>query len=171
MKDKVLSSLDLDSLSFRETPGPDDCLSVRKIIESTGFFNNEEIEVAVELVQERLTKGASSGYYFLFSEKAGEVIGYTCFGPIPCTQASFDLYWIGVREGFRSLGLGKELLAGSERIIAGLGGKRIYIETSSRTQYRPTRMFYQRCGYSEEAILKDFYAPGDHKVIYVKIIG
>ena len=42
------------------------------------------------------------------------------------------------------------------------------IETSARELYRPTQRFYERCGYEAEARLKDFYAPGDSKIIYVK---
>jgi RimJ/RimL family protein N-acetyltransferase len=34
--------------------------------------------------------------------------------------------------------------------------------------YNRTRRFYERCGYREEATLREFYSPGDDKVIYVK---
>ena len=46
------------------------------------------------------------------------------------------------------------------------GGRRVYVETSGRAQYEPTRRFYEACGYAREAVLTDFYAPGDDKVIY-----
>ena len=68
----------------------------------------------------------------------------------------------------RRRGIGKALLQMSEEIIS-KGGQRIYVETSSRAQYEPTRKFYRSCGYQEEAMLSDFYAPGDDKVIYVKV--
>jgi hypothetical protein len=51
-----------------------------------------------------------------------------------------------------------------------MGGKRIYVETSSREQYRPTRSFYSCCGYCKEATLEDFYSSGDHKVIYLRML-
>ena len=41
---------------------------------------------------------------------------------------------------------------------------------SNRHHYLPTRGFYLRCGYRQEALLKDFYAPGDDKVIYIKLL-
>ena len=40
-----------------------------------------------------------------------------------------------------------------------------------RPPYAPTRGFYLRCGYYQAALLKDFYAPGDDKVIYAKDVG
>jgi hypothetical protein len=46
----------------------------------------------------------------------------------------------------------------------------VYIETSSRPPYAPTRAFYERCGYELEVVLKEFYGPGDGKAIYVKAV-
>ncbi|HPP53789.1 MAG TPA: GNAT family N-acetyltransferase, partial [Thermoguttaceae bacterium] len=156
---------------FRDQPRPEDRQAVREIVRSTGFFNPAEIEVADELVRERLQAGPASGYYFLFLEHQGQVIGYGCYGPIAATAGSFDLYWIAVHRQRQGRGLGRAILQECERRIQQAGGQRIYIETSGRAQYEPTRQFYQRCGYQCEARLKDFYAPGDDKLIYVKLLG
>ena len=162
--------MDLKSVLFRETPVHTDTERVKEIIESSGFFSPQEIEVARELVQERLAKGVSSGYFFLFAEAEGRVVGYACYGPIPCTVQSFDLYWIAVEQSLRGTGLGRELLQRSEQAMALAGGSRIYVETSSRELYGSTRGFYEACGYGKAAVLEDFYAPGDDKVIYLKIL-
>ncbi len=159
-------------VSFRDQARPADGAAVRRILESTGFFYEHETAVAVELVDERLAKGEASGYHFLFAEDAGgNVLGYTCFGPIACTVGSFDLFWIAVHNDCRGQGLGQRLLRETERRTAGMGGRRIYIETSGRDQYEPTRAFYRRCGYVQEAVLAEFYGPGDDKTIYVKALG
>jgi D-alanine-D-alanine ligase len=158
------------SLSYRTEVRPEDRQAVRDILGSTGFFYAEEIEVAVELVDERLRRGEASGYLFEFAELGGEVAGYTCYGPIACTRASYDLYWIGVRQDQRRAGLGRRLLSRAEGQIRRRGGQRVYVETSSRTQYEPTRRFYLACGYRQEAQLEDFYAPGDGKVIFLKVL-
>lgn len=156
------------SVRLRRDVRPDDPGRVRDITESTGFFFPEEVGTAVELVEERLAKGEASGYSFVFADEEDRTVGYACFGPIACTKASFDLYWIAVRSGVRGKGLGKLLLEESERLIRAAGGRRIYVETSSRPLYEPTRAFYLARGYREEARLAEFYGPGDAKVIYVK---
>ena len=158
-------------ITYREDVMPDDCERVRHIVASTGFFSEAEMAIAVELVQERLTKGLSSGYEFIFAEQHGAVVGYTCFGPITGTAASYTVYWIAVHQKMQGDGLGKALLGKTEALITARGGQRIYIETASREQYEPTRTFYQQCGYRQEALLEEFYAPGDGKVIYVKVVG
>ncbi len=159
-----------DPLSFRLKAVPHDRETVRDIVESTGYFSPAEIEVAVELVNERLGKGPASGYEFVFAETAACTLGYTCFGPIPATQGSFDLYWIAVRRHCRRQGLGSALLTKTEELVRHAGGRRLYADTSGCAQYASTRAFYQAMGYHEEAILRDFFAPDDDKVIFVKVL-
>jgi D-alanine-D-alanine ligase len=155
---------------FRTSVHPADAGAVRDIVTSSGFFSAAEIDVAVELVEEHLSKGETSGYLFLFAEEDGRTIGYACYGPIACTTASYDLYWIAVHADHRGHGLGRRLAAEVERLIAARGGARVYAETSSRPQYQPTRAFYERCGYARDAEMEDFYAPGDGKVVYVRVL-
>jgi hypothetical protein len=44
----------------------------------------------------------------------------------------------------------------------------VVIETSTKPNYNKTRQFYVLQGYSEIALIPDFYAIGDGKVIIVK---
>lgn len=148
-----------------------DIETVRDIVAATGYFSPSEIDVAVELVQDNLVKGAAeSGYYFLFAEHESRTIGYLCYGPIPCTISSYNLYWIAVHPDYQGRGLGKALMREAERLIRAAGGTRIYIDTSYKAQYEDTRAFYLSLGYELDALLKDFYSPGDDKVIYRKLL-
>lgn len=157
-------------MQFRHEPQPSDRETIRRLTDSTGVFSPVEIDIAVELVDERLAKGPPSGYEFVFAEEAGRVVGYTCYGPIALTAGSYDLFWITVDKATHGKGIGRRLLEESERLIHLAGGQRVYIETSGRAVYEPTRGFYLRCGYTLEAQLKDFYAPDDDKCIYVKAL-
>ncbi len=158
----------LHGVIFRDTIVPEDGRRVRRLVEVTGFFHPDEVAVAEELVVEGLEKGDASGYHFVMADHYGRLAGYACFGPIPCTAASYDLYWIAVHPDFQGRGLGRRLLTESERRIKAAGGSRIYVDTSQRVQYASTRAFYERCGYRLETVLKDFYAVGDGKAIYCK---
>lgn len=158
-------------MNFRREVDAADGEAVRRIVDGTGFFYPDEVDMAVELVQARLETGEASGYLFLFGEDdAGRVAGYTCYGPIACTRGSYDLYWIAVDKTLQQQGIGRRLLAETEQAVRARGGRRIYIETSGRELYQPTQRFYERCGYVAEAHLADFYAPGDGKIIYVKAL-
>ncbi len=141
------------------------------LLAATGFFNDEELTVALELVDDRLANGDASHYRFLVAERGGAVLGYACWGPIPGTAAAVDLYWIAVDPAAQGSGVGRRLLAAAEDAVAAEGRTRVYIETASRAQYAPTRAFYLACGYVIAAELPDFYAPGDGKVVFLKVLG
>ena len=158
-------------LELRYDVRPDDRETVRRLVASTGVFSPVEIDVAVELADDRLKRGRQSDYHFVFADLHGRTVGYTCYGPIALTAASFDLYWIAVDKAMHGRRVGRVLLERTEELIRAAGGLQVYIETSNRHHYTPTRGFYLRCGYQQEALLKDFYAPGDDKVIYVKGLG
>jgi acetoin utilization deacetylase AcuC-like enzyme/GNAT superfamily N-acetyltransferase len=153
---------------IRHPVEPQDPQRVRRLVESTGFFSRAEAGVAEELLFERIAKGPASGYYFVFVELDGRLVGYTCYGPVPMTAGSFDLYWIVVSPDFQGRGFGRMLVLETERLIRQAGGSRVFVETSSRNSYAGTRAFYQRLGYGQESRLADFYAPGEAKIIYLK---
>jgi len=158
-------------MKWRVSLKESDAAAVSMLVEKTGFFSAQEQGVAVELVEETLLRGKASGYEFVLVDdpaRPGELLAYTCFGPIPATKSSFDLYWIAVAPGHQGQGLGAELICESERLARAGGAAQMYADTSGREQYTPTRAFYERIGYSRAAVLKDFFAPGDDKVIYVK---
>jgi ribosomal protein S18 acetylase RimI-like enzyme len=156
------------NISFRNKVNQEDVKSVETIIRSSGFFREDEVAIACELVEERLKKGIQSGYEFLFAETAGITVAFTCFGMIPCSLVSYDLYWIATSQEYRNKGIGKKILAETEEIVKQAGGRAIYIETSSKPDYEPTRVFYRLNGYKVMAELKDYYDVGDNKLIYAK---
>lgn len=142
---------------------------IKDILVSTEFFYDFEVATAVELGEETLAKGDASGYQFIFLEDEDfKPYAFGIYGSIACTKNRYDLYWLGVLQSKRGKGTGSTLMKACEDAIAAQGGKIVYIETSARDQYLPTREFYVKRDYFIEAILNDFYDDGDGKVIYSK---
>jgi GNAT superfamily N-acetyltransferase len=158
------------NISFRTEPEKRDILRVMEIVESTKFFYDHEVEVAVELVTERLSLGESTGYYFVFAEIDGVTAAYSCYGPISMSKTSFDLYWIATHNDFRGKGIGKKLLEETCLQAKKMGCSIIIAETSGLEHYSPTRAFYLNNNFELEARLKDFYDIGDDKLFYTKKI-
>jgi D-alanine-D-alanine ligase len=160
----------IQEIKLRYEVLPSDPEAIRRLTASTGFFYPYEVDVAEELVLDRLSKGNKSDYSFVFAEQDGQVVGYTCFGPIACTSSSFDFYWIAVDPDQQGKGLGQLLLNETERLIKKAKGERIYVETSQRPLYDSTRSFYEKNGYLAESVLKNFYGPNDGKITYSKAL-
>ena len=145
-------------MNFRTVLKKSDIPCIKEILESTGFFYKAEIDIALELVHENISKGEEkSGYFFILAEESDKPAAFSCFGPIPGTESSYDLYWIAVEKSQRGKGIGQILMDKSRENIRQRGGVNIWIETSSRPLYEPTRQFYIRYGCEKAGELSDFY--------------
>ena len=164
--------MNLQGITFRQNVVPDDIERIKKLSLSTGMFRYDEVKVAIDLVLDHLVRKEYSGYFFIIAEKGkDETVGFTCFGPIACTQGRFDLYWIVVHPQYQRKGIGSLLLKMSEQNMSSMGAKRVYIETSSRENYSSTRLFYEQQGYTIASEVEGFYSDNDDKIIFVKSIA
>ncbi|MBI4420098.1 MAG: GNAT family N-acetyltransferase [Gemmatimonadetes bacterium] len=151
-----------------QAPGPEHRDRVQEIVESTRVFRGEEIEIALEVFESAVeAPGMDYTSVGAFDEE-GQLLGFACYGPTPCTVGTWDLYWIAVDPAAHRQGVGRKLLEVVERNIGAEGGRLVVAETSSRADYDPTRAFYQATGYAVAARVADFYAPKDDLVVYTK---
>lgn len=148
---------------------PADREGILCILKRTDMFTASEIDVAMELIDIFLNNSAQKDYVICIAENgSSKLAGYVCYGPTPATEGTFDLYWIAVDPEMQGKGIGKKLLVFAEEQIAASKGRQVIIETSSRAKYMPTRDFYLKNDYSLEARIRDFYAIGDDRMIFVK---
>ncbi|MDH7486785.1 MAG: GNAT family N-acetyltransferase [Anaerolineae bacterium] len=147
-----------------ERDGP----AIGNLTAAAGVFKPVEIACVEELWNAYRQQGEASGYVFLVYREGERVLGYACFGPHPLTEGTFDLYWIAVDPETRGQGIARALMERVEDEVRQRGGRLLVVETSSTPDYVPARRFYESCGYGQEALIHDFYAPGDDLVIYTR---
>jgi ribosomal protein S18 acetylase RimI-like enzyme len=149
-----------------------DRAAVLALIEATGFFRPDEIQVAEELIDVYLDEPGQGDYGVVVVEDGrGVVAGYMTYGPTPLTLGTFDLYWMAVDPKAQGRGHGRALVEWLEDYVRRAEGRLLVIETSSTAKYEPTRRFYLGLKYTEVARIPDFYGPGDDRVIYTKRLG
>jgi GNAT superfamily N-acetyltransferase len=141
------------------------------ILRTTRVFSEDEIAVALELIDAVLDHPDQRDYIIFVHEEGGAVKGYYCIGPTPATASTYDLYWIAVDPANHGKGVGTALNNHLEALVRSRGGRLIMVETSSRRDYDPTRTFYQRRGYQELARVRDYYRPADDLVIFGKYLS
>jgi len=110
-------------------------------------------------------------YEFVGAFDGDTLQGYACFGATPSTDRTYDLYWIAVHPDAQRGGVGAALMSELEHQLEQRRSRLLVIETSSRDDYQPTRRFYHKRGYEESARLRDFYAPGDDRVVLTKRVS
>ncbi len=158
------------SLTVRK-PRETDRAALRALVESTGVFTPGEVETAIELFDASLVPGQPAGYHCLMLEDSGALVGYACFGEVPLTQGTYDLYWIAVSSARQRRGLGRATLLAVLDAVRARGGRKLVAETSDKPGYGATNAFYRATGFEEQGRLPDFYRLGDTKVIYVKDVA
>jgi ribosomal protein S18 acetylase RimI-like enzyme len=152
---------------------PNDRARVAELLVSTAVFSPDEIEVALQLFDATVEGEGSAGaddaqvpdYEFTGAFDGERLLGYACIGPTPATEGTFDLYWLAVDPAVQGKGIGRTLVQDVERQLRERGARMLLVETSSRPDYSNTRAFYARCGYTEAARIKDFYAPADDRIM------
>lgn len=156
-------------MEFRSVLKQTDTSYLKEILDSAGFFYDYEVDIAIELAQENIDKGEEkSGYIFLIVEENGTPVAFACYGKNPGTIDSYDLYWIAVHKNQRGNGIGKIIMKKVEEHVKQLKGKKLWIETSSRELYNPTREFYLKTDCELVAELPDYYGDGDSKCVFLK---
>ena len=155
-------------MSIRELrPGDIDRLTV--ILKATEVFTAEEIAIAVELMTAVVTDPLQKDYViFVAADGDDTAVGYTCIGPTPATEGTYDLYWIAVDPRRYGLGDAAALLRTAEEFVQARSGALMIVETSSTRKYDRTRGFYLKYGYAELARIRQYYRPGDDLIVYGK---
>jgi ribosomal protein S18 acetylase RimI-like enzyme len=143
---------------------------IRVLLEETGVFTADEIDIALELIDAVLDNPGQKDYVIFAYESGGAVLGYYCIGPAPATQGTFDLYWIAVAPAAHGRGIGGALDAHAGDLVRSRGGRLMIAETSSQPRYEATRRFYIHHGYREVARIPGYYRPDDDLVVYGKYL-
>ena len=159
----------INGITYRNFLFESDKRVLLTLVEQTGYFYPCEIDVVGELIQLYLDQGEESGYQFIIAEEDTIPLGFSCYGKNPCTKFVFDLYWLVVSKTEQNKGIGKALLAQTEKHVIQQGGRSLYVETSGRKLYENTRAFYEKSEYIHLVTFDDFYAQDDAKCVYRKL--
>ncbi len=154
-------------LRIRPMTGKDKAALMR-ILRAISEFLPAEVVVAEEVLDAYLADGQASGYHVMVAETGSSVVGYVCYGPVPLTEGTWDMYWLAVAPEQQGQGIGSALLACAEEGARAASGRLALIETSSKPEYEKTRRFHCSHGYEVVCRIADFYAPNDDKMVFQK---
>jgi GNAT superfamily N-acetyltransferase len=144
---------------------------IERLLRATSVFSEEEIVIAIELIEIYLNDAQQKDYeLYTYLNEAAAVTGYVCIGPTPATQGTYDLYWIAVVPEEHGKGVGSKLLQFVEDHLKAKGGRLLIAETSSTPKYEKTCAFYAGKGFVQQARIREYYRPGDDLIIYGKYL-
>jgi GNAT superfamily N-acetyltransferase len=107
-------------------------------------------------------------HHWLVASVDEEVVGFAYAEPERMAEGTFNLLAIAVEPIRQGQGIGKSLVSSLEDELRIISGRVLIVETSSLAEYAGTRKFYVEQAFAQEARMRDFYAEGEHKVVFWK---
>ena len=140
---------------------------MQRVLDETGLFPSEMLP---DLLAPLFSGGACSDVW-LTCESEGEAIGFCYASPEELAEGTWNMLAIAVHPAAQNNGFGEALVAELEARLRKIGGRILIADTSGTPEYGKTREFYRKNGYSEEARIRDFWGPGDDKVVFWKSLS
>ena len=142
---------------------PQDIPALKTVIEANGLFPPDMLD------------GMISGYFssasigeFWFTYKDPEPVAIAYCAPEKMTEGTWNLYLIAVHPDYQGRGVGTAMMKHIEQVLTDRGERILLVETSGLAGFAKTREFYHKCGYAEEARIREFYQAGEDKIIFRK---
>ena len=149
----------------------DDIDAIRSLAINNGMFEPDSMGDFDEMMSGYLDDSLADHAWVVAEDGTGQVVGAAYYAPEPFADRLWNLYFLAVRPGQHRDGSGTALISHVEQTLRQLGETRariLIVETSSLDAYAQARAFYRKHDYDEEARIRDFYGPGDNKVVFWK---
>ncbi|MEN3044610.1 MAG: GNAT family N-acetyltransferase [Candidatus Hydrothermales bacterium] len=137
---------------------------VEEIVNKTEEFLERDRKTCL-YVFDGIERGEYEGLGIFEDER---LIGFIFFSENLLADSVIELLWIAVDPEFYGKGVAQILWEEFFREVKVRNARLIVLETQAR--HKRARSFYRKMGFEREAEIKDFYAEGESKEIWVKRI-
>jgi ribosomal protein S18 acetylase RimI-like enzyme len=149
-KIRAVTSADIDGL--------------KKVADSSGLFPSEYLE---EMISNYFNNPDTQEIWFTYIDNSKQVaIGYCV--PEKLTNGTYNLLAIGVSQDSQRNGVATEMMNYVEQELKQKDGRLLIVETSSEDAQIGARKFYEKIGYTQMAVIKDFWNDGEDKIVFWK---
>jgi len=140
-----------------------DLLTLKEIIDANNLFPSDLLD---EMVLNYFNTNDSNEYWFTYDNGKPIAIAYCALEKM--TEGTWNLYLIAVHPEHQGVGYGTSIVQYIEKTLTDRGERILLVETSALESFEETREFYRKCGYEQEAQIRDFYQAGEDKIIFRK---
>lgn len=138
----------------------EDLAAARGIIAAVGLFPPELLpDMAAPFLS------GENADLWLFDSLGG---GLAYVAPERLTEGTWNLLLLAVDPARQRAGLGRHLVQAVEEAVRRNEGRLLLVETSGEASFRGQRAFYRKIGFVREARIRDYYQPGEDKIIFAK---
>lgn len=141
-----------------------DLPALKTVLDSSELFPSELLD---DMIADYLDNPDTTDIWFTSTEN-DEPVGIAYCAPERMTEGTYNLYAIAVHKPRQGQGIGREMMNYLETLLTEQGHRILLVETSGLPDYELTRKFYSQLGYHREAVIREFYAAGEDKVVFWK---
>lgn len=135
------------------------------MIKDSGQFDDQGLAHVNEKLDNYL---AGNSEDFWLTADDGEPVGFAYCAPELVTDGTWNLLMLWTRSDRHGQGHGSALVAYVEKILTEKGVRLLIVETSGLPNFETARSFYDKSGFTKEARIRNFFADGDDKIVYIK---
>lgn len=147
-----------------------DSAAVIALAVASGLFTADETVFLDKMMADYFDRTRSDGHVCVIAvEDAPYGVAY--YQPALATERTWYLTMIGVRRDVQGQGRGAALMRHVEQALHAQGQRMLLVETSGLPDFALTRTFYVKCGYEEEARVRDYYAAAHDMVLFRKVLN
>ncbi len=141
-----------------------DIEGLKEVVDSSGLFPSEYLD---EMISDYFDNSESQDIWFAsFDGNRPTAIGYCV--PEKLTNETYNLLAIGVTRDTQRNGVATEMMNYIEQQLKQKGGRLLIVETSTDDAQVGARKFYNKIGYTQMAVIKDFWNDGEDKIVFWK---
>lgn len=142
---------------------PNDLSALKTVIDSSNLFPSDLLD---DMIANYFDGNNETDFWITYEEDQPVAVAY--FAPERMTTGTYNLYLIAVHADYQGQGRGEAILKYIEQLLRMRGERILLVETSGLPTFERTRAFYLKCGYQQEAHIREFYAAGEDKIIFWK---
>jgi len=141
-----------------------DIEGLKKVVDSSGLFPSEYVD---EMISDYLNNADTQDIWFTYIDhNTPTAFGYCV--PVKFTNGTYNLLAIGVSQDSQRNGVATKMISYIEQQLKQNDGRILIVETSSDDAQIGARKFYQKIGYTQMAVIKDFWNDGEDKIVFWK---
>ena len=142
-----------------------DLSAIKALIDATALFPSAFLD---DMFSPDSIPQENQEFWLTYDEEGVRAVIYCA--PEPMTQGTWNVLLIAVHPDYQGSGIGQQLMSRVETLLKSLAIRVVLVETSGTDDFSRTRSFYEKIGYTNEARIRDYYEPGDDKVIFRKAL-
>jgi ribosomal protein S18 acetylase RimI-like enzyme len=141
-----------------------DISGLKQVVDASGLFPSAHLD---EMIADYFDCSETKDIWFAFLEKDQPVaVGYCV--PEKFTEGTFNLLAIGVSPEAQRKGIASQMMHYIEQRLKQEHGRVLIVETSSDNAQIGARSLYNKIGYLQAAVIKDFWKDGEDKIVFWK---